>query len=55
MLTVILALGHIPLAWKSKAISFVYKKGSPHNHANYMPLSVIIVIYRIFTVILASR
>jgi Reverse transcriptase (RNA-dependent DNA polymerase)/Endonuclease-reverse transcriptase len=55
MCNMVLQLGHMPEAWKHKAISPVFKSGSKSDPNNYRPIAVATTLYRVFTAIFAAR
>ena len=55
MCNMVLQLGHMPEAWKHKAISPVFKAGSKCDPNNYRPIAVATTLYRVFTAIFAAR
>ncbi|VDP43352.1 unnamed protein product [Heligmosomoides polygyrus] len=48
-----LRLGRIPDSWKESKTVLIFKKGQQENINNYRPISLLSVVYKIFTKILA--
>jgi hypothetical protein len=53
LFTLVLTQTHMPVAWKSKRICPVHKRGDVHNPSNYRPISVATTFYRAFTCVMA--
>lgn len=45
----------IPEEWKTSMTSLIYKKGDPHDTANWRPIAIMRTIYKLYTGVLAKR
>eukprot|EP00969_Alexandrium_andersonii_P147644 6528491-Alexandrium_andersonii.AAC.1 len=45
----------MPQDWKEAQIVGIYKKGSPHDPANFRPISLLNVTYKLFAAVVAAR
>lgn len=45
----------IPEDWKTSITSLLYKKGDPHDIANWRPIAIMRTIYKLYTGVLARR
>ncbi|KAK6761205.1 hypothetical protein RB195_022316 [Necator americanus] len=46
---------NVPKQWKTSKTVLLYKKGDPHDVGNYCPICLLLVMYKLFTIVILNR